>query len=406
MPEIHELPVGWTRPPLGELLRRRTERASGKEPLLSVTQARGVILQAEVGRRDSSSDEKTNYWRALPGDIVYNTMRMWQGISGRSDLSGIVSPAYTVCEPSTEVDSRFLAHLFKHPDSITEFYRLSQGLVSDTWNLKYSSFAAIRFAIPPKRDQRRIAEILDAVDTRIDHVSALLRKSEKAHEGLVAAMLEEDWARSEPGNLRDLLERLEAGWSPLCREDPPPPGSWGVLKVSAVTSGTYLPKESKSLLPGMRPRPDIEAKPGDLLLCRANGVKRLVGVVALVKETPPGLMFSDKLMRLVVDRSRVVGDYLKLTMAGNRVRSQISAAVSGSSGQNNISQEFVMSLLVNLPDVPRQRQVAEVSDASEQCIRSLEHERSKLGILKQALMDDLLTGRVRVSESEDVLKDL
>ena len=39
----------------------------------------------------------------------------------------------------------------------------------------------------------------------------------------------------------DLLERIDAGWSPPCSEGTPRSGEWGVLKVSAVTSGNYRP---------------------------------------------------------------------------------------------------------------------------------------------------------------------
>ena len=117
---------------LGDVLELRRERARGSEQLLSVTRDRGVVRQIDAGRRDISSEDKSSYWRVHPGDIVYNTMRMWQGVVGRSEFNGIVSPAYTVCRPTDLADTRFLAYKLKHPAMIANFYRLSQGLVSDT----------------------------------------------------------------------------------------------------------------------------------------------------------------------------------------------------------------------------------------------------------------------------------
>ena len=66
-------------------------------------------------------------------------MRMWQGVSGLSYLEGIVSPAYTILKPTESVCAEYAAYLFKLPRLVHIFERNSQGLVSDTWNLKYSN---------------------------------------------------------------------------------------------------------------------------------------------------------------------------------------------------------------------------------------------------------------------------
>src|SRR5579864_9615436 len=166
----------WEEFKLGDALQHRRERARGLEQLLSVTQDRGVVRQIDAGRRDISSDDKSAYWRVYPGDIVYNTMRMWQGVVGRSDFEGIVSPAYTVCRPTSLVDTRFLAYKLKHPAMITEFYRFSQGLVSDTWNLKYSSFSTISVSLPTVGTQARIAEILAGLDEAIAAINRTIHK--------------------------------------------------------------------------------------------------------------------------------------------------------------------------------------------------------------------------------------
>ncbi|MFE0739291.1 restriction endonuclease subunit S, partial [Streptomyces sp. NPDC058855] len=173
---------GWKRVPLGDILKRRAERTHSVATLLSVTADRGVIRQSESGRRDSSSADKSMYWDVRPGDVIYNTMRMWQGVSGVADEAGIVSPAYTVCEPTEEAHSGFLEWLLKDPRLVTKFLNRSQGLVSDTWNLKYTEFKRIEVNVPPLEEQRRIAEILDAVDTQIQQ--AIIQQKKLA---LVAA---------------------------------------------------------------------------------------------------------------------------------------------------------------------------------------------------------------------------
>jgi type I restriction enzyme, S subunit len=153
---------------LGKLFAERLERNRPDLPLLSITADRGVIPRREVDRRDSSSDDKSAYKRIAPGDIGYNTMRMWQGVSALSSLEGIVSPAYSVCVPRGDlIDGEFAAHLFKLPAVIQMFFRYSQGLVDDTLALKFPNFAKVTVTVPQVDQQRWIAYVLNTLDRQI-----------------------------------------------------------------------------------------------------------------------------------------------------------------------------------------------------------------------------------------------
>lgn len=158
----------WRRTRYGSItsnVRTRARAESNKAELLSVTATNGVIRQSQSGRRNISATDKSKYLVVEPGDVVYNTMRMWQGVSGFSDMHGIVSPAYTVVRPSAPmVDGRFLAHLMKLPCNIRLYRANSQGLVSDTWNLTFGSLAGLELDLPPLGEQRWIAETLDTID--------------------------------------------------------------------------------------------------------------------------------------------------------------------------------------------------------------------------------------------------
>jgi type I restriction enzyme, S subunit len=157
----------WPERRLGDVFLERSETGRTDLPLLSITAERGVLPRDAVDRRDTSNDDKSLYLRIAPGDIGYNTMRMWQGVCGLSTLEGIVSPAYTVCSPSHEVDGRFAAILFKFPPVIKLFRRNSQGLVDDTLSLKFHHFAQIRLPLPPPAEQRAIADVFVALDREI-----------------------------------------------------------------------------------------------------------------------------------------------------------------------------------------------------------------------------------------------
>jgi len=179
----------WNECCLGDLFVERRETNNDHLPLLAITGKRGIILASEIDRKDSSNADKSKYKRIAPGDIGYNTMRMWQGVSAVSGLEGIVSPAYTICQPKGNVNALFTGYLFKFPPVIHSFWRHSQGLVSDTWNLKFHHFAQIRVKIPDVREQKAIASFLTAVDNEIKSHESNLTTIEKQKRGLMQKLL-------------------------------------------------------------------------------------------------------------------------------------------------------------------------------------------------------------------------
>lgn len=157
----------WEQRKLGEVFNERTERAKGNEELLSVTINNGVIRQIDSDKRNIASEDKSNYKIVQIGDVPYNSMRMWQGAVGNSEYNGIVSPAYTVLVPSTNADSKFFVELFKKNSTLNIFQRWSQGLTSDTWNLKYPILSKIEFYMPMIDEQKKIGSLFSKLDNLI-----------------------------------------------------------------------------------------------------------------------------------------------------------------------------------------------------------------------------------------------
>lgn len=179
----------WQTVRLGSLFSERVETQRPDLPLLSITREDGVIPRGKVSDKDVSSVDKSNYRRICPGDIGYNTMRMWQGISALSSLEGIVSPAYTIVTPNKHIHDRFAAQLFKFNPVIFQFYRYSQGLVSDTWNLNFGDFSKIQVRIPHAEKQRQIAAVLDAADEVIRTIDGTMNRLEQEKRALMQRLL-------------------------------------------------------------------------------------------------------------------------------------------------------------------------------------------------------------------------
>ena len=153
--------------------------------LLSVTMNDGVKPRSEIEGKDNSSEDKSNYKIVRKGDMVYNSMRMWQGANGISPCDGIVSPAYTVLMPKQEINNGYFAALFKSVNLINEFRKNSQGMTSDTWNLKYPQIETIKVQIPSVSEQDKVSELFSVLDERIAAQSQLVESLKKYKRGLV-----------------------------------------------------------------------------------------------------------------------------------------------------------------------------------------------------------------------------
>jgi len=160
---INYIPA-WEQRKLGELFFESNERSSSME-ILSVSVAKGIYPASESDRDTNPGASLVNYKVVHKGDVVYNSMRMWQGAVGSSDYDGIVSPAYVVARPTIELDSTCFGYLLKRPEMLYKYLCDSQGNSKDTQTLKYDRFADIEATMPANlEEQRAISACLESVD--------------------------------------------------------------------------------------------------------------------------------------------------------------------------------------------------------------------------------------------------
>jgi type I restriction enzyme S subunit len=129
-----------------------------------------------------------------------------------------------------------------------------------------------------------------------------------------------------------------------------------VLKVSAVSWGTFRPDENKALPPGVSGRPEYEVRSGDFLLSRAN-TEELVARSVIVAEPPPRLMMSDKIVRFafpnLVDKA-----FINLANSSGFARDYYAKNASGtSSSMKNVGREVMCNLPIPVPPLPEQRRI-------------------------------------------------
>ncbi|AMR29539.1 hypothetical protein A0257_22205 [Hymenobacter psoromatis] len=179
----------WAADKLGSYFAERVERGNIELPLLAITASQGIIHRDKLEKRDTSNEDKSKYKRVRVGDIGYNTMRMWQGVSALSKFDGIVSPAYTILRPLDGCDAGFMAYFFKWTPMIHRFWRHSQGLVDDTLLCKYDSFKTIPAEVPDLAEQRAIAEVLNTAEAEIRLTERRLAALREQKRGLLQQLL-------------------------------------------------------------------------------------------------------------------------------------------------------------------------------------------------------------------------
>jgi type I restriction enzyme, S subunit len=210
--------------------------------------------------------------------------------------------------------------------------------------------------------------------------------------------------------LAEVLDRLEVGIASVGPETPPGNGEWGVIRLGAVTSGKFVPGQAKRLPDSVAPRPSLEISQGDVLLVRVNGSPDLVGSICIVARTPPRLMLSDLVMRLVPNPGVMDSAFLGMVLSSRHVRRQIVTKFRGTSGQFQLPQSELKSVLIRCPPTSEQRRIVDVLDSVTAMERRIEASIAKLRDVRrgalQASMESLAREKPAAGWARMPLKDV
>ena len=130
---------------------------------------------------------------------------------------------------------------------VGRFHAYSQGIVSDTLNLRFEQFGKIVAPIPPRTEQRKIAAILSSVDDAIAATRKVIEQTKLVKQGVLQTLMSrgighirfkktrggeipKDWEVVRLSRLMD--GGIRNGYSPNCPETPT--GRW-VLSLGALT---------------------------------------------------------------------------------------------------------------------------------------------------------------------------
>ena len=158
---------------LGNYIEEYSKKNKADEdiPVYSVTSTQGFCR--DYFGKEVASKDKTTYKIVPQGCFAYNPSRInvgsvdWQ----RNEERVIVSPLYNVFSVSEELDQEYLYYYLKSDFALQRIRAVATGSVRD--NLKLEMLKEFPILLPPKNDQKTIANNLDRVKRIIE-----LRKSE------------------------------------------------------------------------------------------------------------------------------------------------------------------------------------------------------------------------------------
>jgi type I restriction enzyme S subunit len=406
------VPEGWSLKPVGEMI------SESRIALAQDNSSKRLAVRLNlngIGKRSERATDQvgaTKYFSRRAGQFVYGKQNLHKGAFGIIPYSfdGFSSsqdiPAFDF---NVDVHPYWFNQYFQQKDFYEGLERIASGTGSKRIQPKDLYLEVL--LTPPLPEQKKIASIITSVDKVIENTQKQIDKLQDLKKATMNELLTKgightEFKDSELGripkswevvNYSQVLKSIDSGWSPSCIEIPPNYGEWGVLKVSAVTKGNFLENESKTLPTGEQPRPNLLVKKGDILLTRANGNADLVGKCVRVSVTPRrNLMLSDKILRFNPNLN-IDPLYLQTVFNSFHTRKQIELSWGGSSGQKNISQSDIKCYKLPLPSIPEQLLISKALSNLEETISFQVTHVKKLTDLKKSLMQDLLTGKVRVT---------
>ncbi|MGV1834671.1 restriction endonuclease subunit S [Rhizobium rhizogenes] len=169
---LGEVPEHWELCPVRAMFRFVKRQNRDELDVLSVYREYGVILKASRDDNINKTPEDLSFYQTvLPGDLVVNKMKAWQGSVGVSKLRGITSPDYAVFAPTHTGHHDYFNWLLRCGLLPGVYRSISNGIRPDQWRLEPDRFKELKMPIPPLQEQLEIDRHLQKVTGQLDQLS-------------------------------------------------------------------------------------------------------------------------------------------------------------------------------------------------------------------------------------------
>ena len=250
--------------------------------------------------------------------------------------------------------------------------------------------------VPPKSEQTRIARALSNIDALISELGKLIEKKRVIKQGAMQQLLtgkkrikgfSEPWIEKKLGEDATILR----GGSPRPIEDYITDSQDGLnwIKIGDVKPDDKYFRKTAEKIKKEGLTKTRQVKKGDFILSNSMSFGR------------PYILDIDGCIHdgwLVIQDYQETYDmqFLYYVLCSDGVKDQYIAMAAGSSVQN-LNKEKVANVILNAPaSLEEQSAIASVLSSMDEEISSLEAKREKYTSIKQGMMQQLLTGKIRL----------
>jgi restriction endonuclease S subunit len=247
-------------------------------------------------------------------------------------------------------------------------------------------------AMPEPAEQRRIAEILDSADDQIGATEVALRKLTSLKSGVIRAAFDgmpQGRERSTVGALFPIKSGITLGPHRL-----PDEKASKYLRVANVQRALIDLSDVALIQASATEKAELELAIGDLLVVEGHANPDEIGRCALVGSDAAGLLYQNHLFRL--RSAKVDPEFAELWLNSDETRAYWRRMTATSSGLYTINSRMLRELPFPAVAPEDQADVVNAQRLVANTIKVLHEELDKLRLIKLGLMDELLTGRMRM----------
>jgi len=380
--EVGVIPEEWEVAPFGDVF---SITAGG-----DVDPKRSQSFHDEIHCHPIYSNALTNYglygycsYANHPAGSITITARGMVGGANFRDHPYTAIGRVLVLQPRSEVAGIYFAEVINHR---VKFANESTGVPQLTAPqiLKY------RLPVPPLPEQRAIAEALSDVDALLGALDRLIAKKRDLKQAAMQQLLT---GQTRLPGFHGEWEVKRLGNIATCFSGGTPPTEVAVYYGGAIpwiTSGD-LNKEYITEVEGRISQAGLvnsaaQMVEANTLLIALYGATSGVTAISKIRAA-----INQAVLAIVPRHDNTTFLYFKLRLLKDWL---ISTYTQG--GQPNLSGDIVKSVELPLPPIPEQTAIAGVLGEMDAELAGLEQRREKTRALKQAMMQELLTGRTRL----------
>jgi len=415
-----EVPSEWEWTRIGDHFQRVTRKnKAGVSRVLTASGEHGLIDQEEFFNKRVAAKNLNGYFHLKRGEFAYNRSSMKGypfGAIKRLDRyeDGVLS---TLClcislRPNSGISSDYAAQLFDSGQLDRELRPIARvgARAHGLLNVTPADFMAVSFPLPPIPEQEKIAAILSSVDEAIQATQAVIEQTRRVKEGLLQELLTRGighsrFKQTEIGEIPERWEITRLGKIALVFNGKGAKSGGSQVRLFKTKHIYDGPVSSEA--PEYQPDDLLEGipksaflQPGDVLT--PNMAHSTIGRVSYLKDAQEQALCDGQVMVIRsrdknVVRSRFLFDFLSAWVGRRQLLGREVGSIFGPArGQTHLYPKDVQSILVPLPRLDEQDEIGE----SRWLDREVEQQSKWLEQLKTAkagLLQDLLTGKVRVS---------